>query len=370
MTSLFSRLRPRKKPAWQIVAPLILVMVLALGWSVYWLVASAKIGEVVDLALAREKANGLEISCAERQIVGFPFKFLLDCSSLKIVRKMPSRQLSLTASRLVAVVRAYDFSHIIGELYGPFELTTARIAKSDGRVVEVKKLFSGTARIVTSSLILQNQVMKDATVVVRNLTGTLVDYSNQSRPQNIATDLKEAVVKIRSLTDTTKTFGDYEATSVIKDLFLVGGPANFQSNEGTRFEDFRVRMKLSNVPYQLTRTPLDWLKFWKANDGEAKITELNATSGTLKLNGTGQFKLDDLGRAQGVLKTKMTGLDTLVKQLVANGRIREKDAELGLVAINLLGGANAGGVKVAVRAQKGEVYFGPFKIATLDPLFN
>jgi len=370
MTSLFSRLVPRKKPAWQIVAPLILVLLLAVGWSVYWMVASTKAMAVFDQVLAREKAKGLEISCADRRIGGYPFKFLLDCTKLQIIRQTPSGQINLTASRLVVVVRAYDFNHMIGELYGPFELATGRKDSPNAKIVEVRKLFSGNARTLTSSLIMQDQVLKEATVVIRDLTGTLVDYSNQNGPQDIATDLKEAVINIRTTSDISKPNGDYEAVGVVKDFFLVGGSANFQSNKGARLDDFAMRVKISNAPYQFTGKPLDWLKAWKANDGEAQVTKLNATSGALKLKGKGRFKLDDLGRVQGVLKTKMIGLDSVINELVASGKIREKDAELGLIAIKLLGNAGADGVKIALRAKKGKVYFGPFRIGRLKPLFE
>jgi len=370
MTSLFSRLRPRKKPAWQIVAPLILVLLLAVGWSVYWMVAATRAMEVIDQVLAREKAKGLEISCADRRIVGYPFKFLLDCNSLRVVRQMPLSQISLTASRLVVVARAYNFNHMIGELYGPFELTTGRKSSPNAKVVDVRKLFSGNAKTVTSSLIVQDQVLQESTLVIRNLTGTLVDYSNQNAPQDTATDLKEAVINIRSTSDTSNFIGDYEVAGVVKNLFLVGGSANFQSDKGTRLDDARMRVKLSNAPYRLTGKPLDWLRAWKANDGAAQVTDFNATSGALKLKGKGQFKLDDQGRVQGVLKTKMIGLDSVINDLVASGKIREKDAELGLVAINLLGNAGADGVKIALRAKKGKAYFGPFKIANLEPLFD
>jgi len=369
MTSMFSRLMPRKKPAWQIVAPLILVVVLAIGWSIYWLVASNKAMEMLDQVLAQQKAKGLSVTCGDRQIGGYPFKFLLICDSLKVVRETATRQTSLTAARLSVVVMAYNFNHIIGEVSGPFELTRGRKRDPGATVVEVRKLFYGTAKTIKSSLILENRVLKESIVIVRDLSGTLVDYSIKSGPQNIATDIKEAIVRIRSTGDTSKPDGDYEVASVITDLVLVGGSANVQSDKGARLDDFKMRMIISNAPYQLPGKPLDWLRIWKANDGEARIAELNASSGPVKIKGSGSFKLDDLGRAQGVLNTKMTGLDGFVKDLVSGGRIRKQDAELGLAAINILGNAGGGGVKIALRALKGNVYFGPFQIAILKPLF-
>jgi len=366
MSSIFSLIKPDKKPPWKIIAPLLLVVVLAAGWSVYWLVASARAMEILDQVLARERAKGLEISCSRRDMSGYPFKFLLICDKLKIIRQTPLRQTGLTARRLVVVVQAYNFNHMIGELYGPFEITAGR---PDAAAGQTRKLFSGTAKTIRSSLILKNRVLKQATVVIRGLSGTLVDYSNKGRPQNITTDLKEAIAHVRSTQDTSRPSGGYETASIVKDLVLVGGVANIKSDKGLRFDSFKARMKVSNAPYQLTGNLLDWLKIWKANKGEAVITEMNATSGSVKLDGSGHFNLDNLGRARGILNTRMTGLDSLIKELVASGRIREKDANLGLAAINLLGNAGARGVKVALRAQKGNVYFGPFKVAILKPLF-
>jgi len=365
MTSFFSTIMPKSKPSWQIIGPLVLVVLIAVGWSVYW----SKAKEILEQVLAREKARGLTITCGRKRIRGYPFKFQLTCDKLKIVRETPTRQTSLTARRFVAVVRAYDFNHIIGELDGPFEITRGRKRDPGATVVEVRKLFSGNAETVRSSLILENRSLKDATLIIRGLSGSLVDYSIKNAPQNIATSLTQAVITLRTTQDTANPIGAYEGAGVFKGLSLVGGSANIQSDKGLRLDDFRARMKISNAPYRITGKPLDWLKVWKANDGEARITELSATSGALKLTGTGQFKLDALGRAHGVLNTKITGLNGIVKELVANGRIRRQDAELGLAAINLLGNTGTGGVKVALRAQKGNVYFGPFKIAVLKPLF-
>jgi len=370
MAAILSTLKPNTKLAWQITLPLVLILILAGGWTAYWFVASTKAEEILDQVLAQQKAKGLTITCADRSISGFPFKFLLSCTKLKIIRETPTRQTSLSASRLVFVVQAYNFNHMIGEIYGPFELTRGRKRDATGTVVETRKLFYGNAKTITSSLILKNRALKETTLVVRGLSGTLLDYSLNNVPQKITTDLKESVIHIRTTDDTSKPIGAYDAAGVVKGLSLVGGVANIRSEKGAQLEDFDVRMKITNAPYRITGKLLDLLKIWKANDGKATITELNATSGGVKLKGSGQFKLDDLGRAQGVLKTKMTGLDGLINELVANGRLRQKDANMGLAAINILGNAGNGAVKVALRAQKGNVYFGPFKIAILKPLFK
>ncbi len=370
MTSILSSLKPKNRLAWQIAMPLVLVLVLAALWSLYWVIAASKAQEFIDQALAREKANGLTVTCAKRRIRGYPFKFLLNCSGLKVVQETPTRLTTLTASRFAAAVMAYNFNHMIAELDGPYEVTRSRKRDQNATVVETRKLFSGTAKTLKSSIVLKNQVLKQTTVVLRGLTGTFVDYSNQSRPQEIATTLSEAILHVRSTGDVSKAAGPYDAGGVVNNLNFNGGMANLQSDEGTRFDNFVVRMNISNAPYKLRGKPLDWLKAWKANNGQAKITELAASSGAVKMKGTGNFDLDNLGRAQGILKAQMTGLDSLVKNLVSAGRIREKDADLGLAAINLLGNAGGGSVKVAIKAQKGNVYFGPFKIAILKPLFN
>lgn len=363
--------KPVKNLAWKIIRPLVLVVILAICWSVYWMVASEKAMEVIDQALAREKAKGLDLTCAKRQIGGYPFKFVLTCDDVQIVRKTNRVITKLTATRLVVAVRAYDYNHMIGELYGPFEVSQERTSDPNSKTLRTHMLFHGTAATVTSSLILKNRFLKQATVVIRGLKGTLVDHSDPGDPENIATDIEEIIFHVRSDSDTSETSGDYGVAGSAKNLFLVGGRANFHSENGLRFEDILVRMKITNAPFHRTANVLDWLKQWQADNGKANITEINITSGAVKLTGSGNFKLDKQGRTKGVIKTRIIGLETLIKELVSNGRIREKEANLGLVAINLLGGGGGGsGVKVALRATKGNLYFGPFKIAVLKPLFE
>jgi hypothetical protein len=66
---------------WKMLLPLILVLVLAMAWSIYWFVA---IGwPRTRLQSEREKlaGQGVSLTCTEESWGGFPFRFEFTCSS-------------------------------------------------------------------------------------------------------------------------------------------------------------------------------------------------------------------------------------------------------------------------------------------------
>lgn len=362
--------KPSTKSSWFIVLPSLAILVLAAIWSVYWYVAASKAHDILEQVLAREKAKGVEITCATREIQGFPFKFRLDCHGLKVVQKTPSGLTVLTSSRLVAVVMAYNYNHLIAELYGPFDVTRSDSRPQNSSVSEMHKLFSGTAKTVKASVKLKNQAVKQSTLVIQGLDGTLIDYSQRSNPQAIKTSLENGVFHLRAVGSMKNTKGPYDLGTTLKNLSFVGGQANFQSAAGTKFNELLVRANITEVPYDLRGQPLELLKSWQASKGMIKITELKTNTGPVKLNGDGTISLDGAGRADGVINMRLSGLDVLVKNLVNAGRIPEEEANMGLTAIKLLGSTGNGDVRVAVKAIKGFLYLGPFKVARLKPLFE
>lgn len=363
-------MKPTAKPSWFIILPFIGIVVLCALWSLYWFTAATKAEELLNQALAREQQKGLTITCANRNIQGFPFKFRLHCDALKIVHETPTRLTTLTAGRFVAAAMAYNYNHMIAEIYGPFDITRSRKQNRSTTIIETRKLFHGNAKTIKASLILKNQAIKQSTIVVKELTGTLFDYTIKTKPQNIETKLQETILHIRAAGSMANPIGPYDVSGAGNNLSFVGGIANIQSAKGTKIDDFLVRLNVTKAPYTLFGKPLDLLKKWQARAGEVTIAELTVNNGPLKLKGKGKGTLDATGRAQGTLKMQIIGLDELVKNLVAAGNIREKDATIGLAAIQLLGGNSNNGVKIALRATKGNLYFGPFQIARLIPLFQ
>lgn len=365
---MFSDLKPTTKSSRFILLPVIGLFVLAGLWSIYWFVAAAKVEEILTTTLARQQARGLTITCGNRTIQGFPFKFLLNCEKLKVVRETPTRLTTLTASRLVAAVMAYNYNHMISEIYGPFEITRGRKNNQSTTDVETRKLFSGNAQTIQASVVLKNNALKQSTIIIKGLAGDLIDYTVRTSPQTVKTNLEEAIIHVRATGSMSEPIGPYETGTFIKNLSLVGGAANIQSTKGTKFEEFILRTDITNVPYTLRGKPLDLLKIWRDKKGQIDITELSARSNPVELKGTGNVTLDATSRPKGVVNMQVSGLDELVKSLVVAGKIREQEASLGLAAIKLLGGNSNKGVKIALRATKGKVYFGPFLVAKLKPL--
>jgi len=58
-----------------------LVAVLAIGWSVFWYVASSEIGRQFDGWQAREAKAGRIYKCGDLSVGGYPFRFEVSCAN-------------------------------------------------------------------------------------------------------------------------------------------------------------------------------------------------------------------------------------------------------------------------------------------------
>jgi hypothetical protein len=70
---------PRRRSMWRFLLPLLLVVVLAVGWSWLWSYAAAIAGRAEAAWIAREAALGRIYACGSQSIGGFPFSIVSRC---------------------------------------------------------------------------------------------------------------------------------------------------------------------------------------------------------------------------------------------------------------------------------------------------
>ena len=109
---------PRRRSRLGLYAPFILLLLLAVGWSVFWFVARERTRTGYDEWVASEAAAGRLWSCADRVIGGYPFRLELSCSELAVSRP----DVHATIGRVRVVSQLYKLSHIIAEATGPFRV--------------------------------------------------------------------------------------------------------------------------------------------------------------------------------------------------------------------------------------------------------
>ncbi|WP_298816875.1 DUF2125 domain-containing protein [uncultured Roseibium sp.] len=98
---------------------IVLMSVLALvvlGWSAVWFFGRSFLHEQLNSQMSQMAAQGLEVSCADLEINGFPFRYEVSC------RQMTSADRSGTAAKLGglnAVALIYNPTHVIFEAGAP-----------------------------------------------------------------------------------------------------------------------------------------------------------------------------------------------------------------------------------------------------------
>jgi len=112
---------PRRR-LWPIIAPVAIVVVLAVGWCGLWYYAAS----VADGALAgwveREAAAGRVYSCGSQGISGFPFRIEARCVTAAAALNSSHPPFAVTAKDITFVAPVYHPTLLVGEISGPLTL--------------------------------------------------------------------------------------------------------------------------------------------------------------------------------------------------------------------------------------------------------
>ena len=74
---------PSSRP-WRMFGPLLLVLLLMAGWSIYWLFASAAARNASEAARLRLAGDGIRLDCSKEEWGGFPFRFEFTCDGPRL----------------------------------------------------------------------------------------------------------------------------------------------------------------------------------------------------------------------------------------------------------------------------------------------
>ncbi len=102
-----------------VLAPLLIVITLALAWSGLWLYAKRVAETTIDAWMEREAKVGRMYTCASRTIGGYPFRIEMRCADPAAELRGEGAQVALKARELLAVSQVYRPDLLIAEITGP-----------------------------------------------------------------------------------------------------------------------------------------------------------------------------------------------------------------------------------------------------------
>jgi hypothetical protein len=363
--------RPHRR--WPIVLPLLIVVVLAIGWAGLWMYAAKRADVEFAAWRAREAAAGRVVDCATHSIGGFPFRIELRCSEPAV--SLQKMQISLKAKDALAAVQIYQPNLMISEFGGPLTVTDARHATTftlDWALAQasVHGLQPQPERI---SIVLDRPVLTRSNGGPTNVASAAHVELHMRQPPRLPDD-PPAVDLALSL-----------AQGVLSGL--------------PRIPNAPIDAEIAGTLRGLAHfDPKPWpelLRELQAADGRLDVTQARIRQGDILGVGRGSLRLTPRGMLDGEIQLTIAGLEQLmtalgIDQAVGQASQRALDryapglnldrllgprgnAALAAAGASLLGqpteleGRQA--VTLPLRFSDGVVFLGPVKVGEMQPLF-
>ncbi|WP_230534308.1 DUF2125 domain-containing protein [Microvirga roseola] len=340
----------RRSRFW-LYTPFVLLLLVAIAWSVAWFVIRNRADEALDTWLAAEAQAGRQWVCTDRRIGGYPFRIEVACDSLTL------NQGAITASfgPVEAVAQVYQPRRIIAEIQGPFTLT-------DGDVT-----VQGSWDLLQTSINTSPTGLRRLSLVAEAPKVTVTGLT----PEEIATSGQHLELHVRPNPSRMPERAFDAAVSISK----ANIPVLDRLVGGAEPTDLDADVTLTEAEGIRGRPIVEELERWRAAEGKLDILRLAAAKGPRRVEAKGDLGLDELHRPTGQLTVAAAGLDGLLGNITGN---RTGAALLGaLFGQNprSAGQANDGRPPLTplppLRLDNGFLALGPFVIPNvrLQPLY-
>jgi hypothetical protein len=319
----------RRRRPWRMLAPLATVLMLAALWTIYWTVASVAIKNAYADAERRLAANGVTLVCDDAQWSGFPFRVERWCRAPKVSLHEAGGRVDVSAADLLLAVQAYNPRHAIALLDGPTVVGGAMA----GEIRHERAL---------ASLKFSSDESWQASIEL---------------PKLVVEPMGSAGRLLLSARMVEKGNADLALSAEKLDLKLADG------------KDLPIDALDATATLPGEALSEDVLRYLSRTGKVIAITGVSAKQGELAITGSGEIAIDREGYLTGRIPTHINHVDLLfdiVKRLV---HLSDEDAQAAKTIIGLLQQGNAGDTELDLIAKDHKLYWGPFKLTKLTPLF-
>ncbi len=312
--------------------PALIVLVLAIAWSGYWLWLHNKAQQLFDDRSAILAGRGLTFDCGERDWGGYPFRIEFTCADPKFADTRSSLIAGADSARLFVVMQAYDFRKLAALLDGP---TTIAFRDTDPVTVTHERVLASFQRLSAADQRLSIEV--PALRIGEDASATTASFHFRARDESVL---------------------DFAASG--EGIAFVVDDAKFAIDKAA----FESDMPLAAIADQ------ELLRGLAASGGKVNITRASLSKGGLTISGSGALTVTPEGFLDGRIDTVISDLSLFITELQNSLKLSEKQ----IMELRALGGvlASASGgksVAVALVFKDGDIYYSAFKIGSMQPLF-
>jgi hypothetical protein len=356
--------RRQKRPNRLILlAPVLLLGLMAAGWSVFWFVARNGVVGALDDFVSNQAELGRHWTCPGRSVGGFPFRFEIRCEQPGFSGLTPNGPVEASVARFVALAQAYAPNHVLAEVTGPLQVRAGAGGETlvlDWRTFQAS-INGADAASRRVALLLTDPV---ATVTL-------------ARGDSFAGRAQALEVHVRQ--DPTRPASD-SAYDVAVSLAKASVPMLDAVLGGAEPADIAIQAAVTRTDAFGPGRREDQIERWRVAGGRIDIDLVSFERGGQRLTAKGTVGIDDLHRPQGMLEASVAGLERLLKGLGGGQRAGLGGLLAGGLAI--LGGGRAEAPPAAepagkppltplppLRLANGRAYLGPIPLFAVPPLY-
>ena len=304
-----------------------LIVVLFIGVSVWWTIATRIVDDRFSRWITNEAIAGRQWSCANRSMAGYPFRIELRCDGLALVATQGHTK-SLSIGGFLAIAQIYQTSLVIVETNGPLAVTFVN-----------GQSFSAQWTLMRSSLHFETPSRADRVAWVAE------GLRFEGGPPALSGKLGHTEFHLRKIPVETGEATDLEVAFSAADGMLGNLPPPASA-------DLHFIVKKGKI--LADKPSLSGLEDWRLAGGEMAIDQWDMKRGEQTFNLTGTLSMDETHRLAGKVDFAASGLGDLMKQF------------------NLAPGGMSlgnGSIKLPLQFSKGRVLLGPLKLGDLPALY-
>jgi hypothetical protein len=330
--------------------PLFAIIVLAIGWSIFWYVAATITGREIGEWIKREAEDGRNWTCPERSVGGYPFRVEIGCKNPSFSGPAAGIPIAgkLTGIRLVA--QLYAPKLVVGEAEGPFDLTLPQ----DGSHTNVNwKLLQISVRggpdaLQRASLVADGIELNSSIANGRAFSGRADNFQIHLRR---GAEEQHAYDFAITATNTASTDLD-NATGIT-------APATLQANGTVTQAD---SIGGGTIPQLLER--------WRTAGGSLVFDNAAIAKGSLNAQGTGTLRIDGTHRLDGRIDLTASGLAPVLQRYGIAPQLLDIGGLIGGLLTGRTPAPGAGQLRLALTFDRGQLGLGPIRgLALLPPLY-
>jgi hypothetical protein len=280
----------RRSRFW-LYTPFVLLALVAIAWSVAWMVIRDRTSEGLDAWIAAEARNGRRWTCADRTVAGYPFRIEVTCATVAL------RQSDATASlgRVHAVAQVYQPRHVITRIEGPLRLTRGAVAVEGGWRLLETSIRGSAGGLQRASLVAEAPAFQVTGPGNAAMAVSSRRFEAHLRPSPTAREEGAWDAAISAS----------QARVPLLDALLGGAePA-----------DVQVDLTATRVQGLGGRPMVEEIERWRQADGRLGVMLLSVSKGPRRMEAKGELRLDEAHRPAGELTVSAAGLEELIGHL-------------------------------------------------------